>query len=538
MNKISSYTMLEILKSAGVKTAQTGGNIVCNCPICKPGQDFRRGEHNAQVNTETLHCFSEDKTYTRTQIIDSLDLYGTLDITKWDDRPSAVPQIKQSKPAAVDGDETIIKQIIFEYRNLYGKVLYKKERIDYIRDGKPGKRIFYKNKAKDQPVIFYGLETLANPDNINFIMFAEGEKCVESLRTALLNTKAAQNTAIIGLVKASEWESIGKTAQDIILGKTIIIFQDNDQPGQFNTAELLKFLGKSAQVVDFADKEKGYDIADWLEDGGTIESAMRKYAKEIDFKDNSNDDPDAVSASLITPVKPEFILVDYMPLVKNDVNMLAAFGGTGKTWIALNCALKAAESGMKVKYWIREATAGYLRYRLDELLNFYPNMPHRIIQNIFFSDVQNDFNFKLNAHYDFVILDPYLSFFTGDDENSNKQNRKFIEPFIHFSAERKTTFLFVHHAGKNKDAEYQARGASAIIDTMHNVWEVERLNDSISKCAGFDKHTQRVIKNKKDNMGVGEGKELTIVIKPRLEDDNSYIENEQKEEEKYEEVSF
>lgn len=537
MKKISDFSVIEILTAAGVETAQIGGNIVCNCPICKPGQDFRRGEHNAQVNDETLHCFSENKTYTRTEIVDFLDLRGVLDIPKWEDRPNFKPLAAPAPAHAEKQEKKVIPSAIYLYCDLNGKPLYRRQRLEFS-DGSGKAGVIYKDKPKEQRPVFYGLETLADPENLKFIMFAEGAKCAEAARKALADMTIAANTAVLGFDKPSEFEKIGKAAQDIILSKKIIIFQDNDVVGAANTEGLLSYFKKPCQVVDFTDKEKGYDIADWIEEGGTIESAMRKYAKEIDFKDNSNDDPDAVSASLITPVKPEFILVDYMPLVKNDVNMLAAFGGTGKTWIALNCALKAAESGMKVKYWIREATAGYLRYRLDELLNFYPNMPRRIIQNIFFSDVQNDFNFKLNAHYDFVILDPYLSFFTGDDENSNKQNRKFIEPFIHFSAERKTTFLFVHHAGKNKDAEYQARGASAIIDTMHNVWEVERLNDSISKCAGFDKHTQRVIKNKKDNMGVGEGKELTIVIKPRLEDDNSYIENEQKEEKEYEEVSF
>lgn len=553
--KISDYSMLEILQAAEIETAQSGSQTVCRCPVCKSGEPLGKGNHEAQVNDETLYCHCCSKTYTRTEIIESLDLYSALDIKKWEDRP-AVPRIKAEPemdkpvsavsaiPAMTAGPKTIIKKTVFEHKDIDGKVLYKKERIDFIDgSGKSGKNIFYKEKDKDQPVVFYGLETLQDAADISQIMLVEGEKCVDALRIAIADSEFAINTAVLGLVKASEWEYIGKEAQDIILSKKIIIFQDNDAPGKKNTDELLKYFKKPVTVIDFNDKPKAYDIADWiLKDGGDIAGAMKKYERTVTPVVET--DPDARPASQIKSVPPEFILKDYLPLVKNDINMLAAFGGHGKTWIALNCAILTALSGMKVKYWIREASAGYLRYRLDLLLPLYreKNISDKSLsaamENLFLADAGKPFDLSnKTCLYDIVILDPYLSFFTGDDENKNKQNRDFIEPFIQFAAKTKTTFLFLHHAGKNKDTEYQARGASAIIDSFHNVWEIEKISDSEKK-TGFNKHTERVIVNKKDNMGVQAfGIEHKIEIKPSLILNSDDINDENEENQTFKENS-
>ena len=507
MLKISDFIIIEILNAAGVETAEIGSTLVCNCPICKASKPLRRGEHNAQVNNETLHCFTENKTYSRTEIIDLLNLRSALGIAEWEERPTA--------PTTTPEKKGIIPGAIYDYKNLDGALLYRRQRLEYA-DGSGKAGVIYKDKPPAQPPVFYGLETLADPENLNFIMFAEGAKCAQAVRKALADTAGAGDTAVLGFDKPREWANIGETAQNIILSKKITIFVDNDETGRQNTAGLLKYLKKTVTVVDFIDKEKGYDIADWLSDGETIAGAIQKYKRTVEPAVET--DPDARPASQIKPVPPEFILPDYMPLVKNDINMLAAFGGHGKTWIALNCSIRAVLSGMRVKYWIHEATAEYLRYRLDLLLPLYPGKNRNIIlNNLFLADKGKPFDLSNQTyHYDLVILDPYLSFFGGDNENDNKQNRKYIEPFIWFAAKTKTTFLFLHHAGKNKDSEYASRGASAIIDCFHNVWEVEKISDSEKK-TGFNKHTERVIVNKKDNMGVQAfGIEHKIEIKPSL----------------------
>lgn len=77
--------MLEILQTAGIETMRTGNSDVCRyCPDCHPiGEHIKKGNHTAQVNDETLYCFTCGKTWTRTEIIERLELWNILDIPKF-----------------------------------------------------------------------------------------------------------------------------------------------------------------------------------------------------------------------------------------------------------------------------------------------------------------------------------------------------------------------------------------------------------------------------------------------------------------------
>ena len=445
MSKISDFSMLQILKSAGVETAQTGGNTVCNCPVCKPTKPLKRGEHNAQINDETLFCYSENKTYSRTEIIDLLNLRGGLGIPEWEYRPgqgkplvTAVaepePAVHAEKPEPAQKQEKkIIKKTVYEHKDLDGKVLYKKERIDF-RDGygKAGKNIFYKEKPKDQAVVFYGLETLTDPENLNYIIFAEGEKCVESLRIALADTPGAGDTAVLGLVKASEWESIGKAAQDIILSKKIIIFQDNDAPGKKNTDELLKYFKKPVTVIDFNDKSKGYDIADWLLDEGTIAGAMKKYSKAIDFKDDlakgsgGNDEFDKYLLTNLIQNKKPIISIRVMGLKIQYRGITGIIGATsaGKTDLALQLAEEHANANIDGNISL------YLYYEglPDEIAERIEKKKIKACDKIFAINNLTDFHYLekfINAFRDkkiLIITDYYQSFAWNLYINSNNKN--------------------------------------------------------------------------------------------------------------------
>ena len=199
---------------------------------------------------------------------------------------------KQEKPKRKDA----IPGKTFYYRGMDGKLLYKRIRMEYADgSGKSGVPYFSPNgkpgKPSNQPNIFYGLETLQDPCDINYIMLAEGAKCAEALRSALADTLSAANTAVLGFDLSSEWEHIGEEAQNIILQKKIIIFQDNDEPGAKNTAGLIDYMRScpSIQVVDFYDKRKKYDIANWLEEGGTVSESMRQYGKTINLASAKTD---------------------------------------------------------------------------------------------------------------------------------------------------------------------------------------------------------------------------------------------------------
>ena len=175
MPKISQFSMLEILQKGGIEIAHSGNEIVCRCPICKTGKPLSRGNHDAQINAETLYCFSEGKTYTRTEIIKKLNFWNILGIKKPLSSSSFAPNRKEkpvptqeSKKALEKEEKKVIPGEIYNYCDMDGKVLYRRQRMKYADgSGNAGVPYFSPNgkpgKPSGQPNIFYGLETLQNP---------------------------------------------------------------------------------------------------------------------------------------------------------------------------------------------------------------------------------------------------------------------------------------------------------------------------------------------------------------------------------------
>ena len=484
MNKISSYTMLEILQAAGVETDRSGSNTVCNCPICKPGQDFRRGEHNAQINAETLHCFSENKTFSRTELIDLLNIRATLGIPEWEERP------QHAHATSPEKEKKVIPGAIYNYCNLSGKLLYKRQRLEFA-DGSGKAGVIYKDKPADQSPVFYGLETLTDPENLNFIMFAEGAKCAQAVRAALADADAAGDTAVLAFDKPREWENIGTEAQNIILQKKIIIFADNDEPGQQNTAGLLKYL-PTAEVVDFSDKPKAYDIADWLEDGGTVRAAMQKYGKKVEPEPDA---PAAIVGMLELAQKSTVANLfnkEIPPAKFNKIfpcgrlSLIAGDGGSGKTYFALYFALLFVKEnpGKTVFLLLAEDDEWTVKRRLERLVEQYPYLDSKNRLNIHYiadRDIEvaelDTFSKKIIYRekselretirsYDVSIIDPLVNLLPAD-ENDNFSAKEFCKLMKGFVWGTDKSLVFLHHVAKGdlKDLTSESLSARKLTDT-------------------------------------------------------------------------
>ena len=539
MKKISDYSMIEILKMGGIKTAQTGNSLVCKCPICKGSGDFKRGEHNAQVNNETLHCFSENKTYARTEIIKELDLFNVLDIKKWDENyhntSTSVKQAVENKPDAVipvptptpDGGavkrETIVKKTVFEHKDLDGKILYKKERIDFLNEnGEKDKKIFYKEKDKDQPVVFYGLETIIDPDNLKFILFVEGEKCAMALRNALADTAASYDTAVLSLVKSGEWENIGKEAQNIILSKNIVIFQDNDETGKKNTAELLQYLNKTCEVVNFFDKDKGYDIADWLEEGGELREAIKKYSKKVEPVPIVNPEPRFKKIDILKVVNGPRVIIDFVlpGLPKKTCGMIIAAGGTGKSMLSysLSAIVSAAFNNInffdnkqigKVSIFAAEDPIEIIELRLQnfwatippakrqsfaENLNIYPILGENI--NLLDSGKTAQDITDASQGSRLIILDTLSRFHSGE-ENARKDAAQVMRSLEKIGIATGAAVLVLHHVSKaavfngQGDLAQAGRGSSVFVDESRWVAFLKNINEKETNERGITKDVAR-----------------------------------------------
>ena len=101
---------------------------------------------------------------------------------------------------------------------------------------------------------------------------------------------------------------------------------------------------------------------------------------------------------------------------------------------------------------------------------------------------------KLLAAYDVIILDPLIAMF-GGDENNNTHARQFVNLFTRWATTEGKTIIFIHHGTKNSA---QSRGASAFIDAVRLVYQVEIIKNQEGKQIEND---LRLITLAKDNNG-------------------------------------
>lgn len=154
---------------------------------------------------------------------------------------------------------------IYRYMDENGKLLYEKTRADF---GKKEKRFWFtdangKKGIKDiDKRVPYNLPNVIKADKI---IFVEGEKCAE----AVIAKGYCATTLDSGA--NSKWRP---EYAEYFKGKDVIIIPDCDRPGMEYAKKIQKGISGS-KIICLPEKEKGYDIADWLSDGKTMEEVMQ-----------------------------------------------------------------------------------------------------------------------------------------------------------------------------------------------------------------------------------------------------------------------
>jgi len=211
----------------------------------------------------------------------------------------------------------------------------------------------------------------------------------------------------------------------------------------------------------------------------------------------------------------EYICVDWLPIPKKTVSMVVANGGVGKSWIIIQLALRhlIKNSLSKVFAWLSEDLKGLSKFRADLICLKILKVDPEKIDNLFISDSPT---FPINfsniqkikerlKEFDVILLDPLIGFY-GGDENSNADARIFMQHFTKWASEENKTIVFIHHAAKGTG---KSRGASALVDAVRLVYEVEKIDKS---------DTKRKFKIGKDNYGISEvlgTKEFERVVFPK-----------------------
>ena len=274
-------------------------------------------------------------------------------------------------------------------------------------------------------------------------------------------------------------------------------------------------------LQDFSTKREMQNIA--FEIGHSLESNMSGIEIQAKItnltKELVNSNPleilEIQKISEVEDKEVDFICQNWLPVPVRTVSLITAPGGTGKSWLVMQLAIRALEEGrvQKVFLWLSEDPKEISKNRFNKIFDKVvcsnnPDIKEKIaisdsptIQFLYeeqrrveVSPLLAHFKAKLQD-YDLIILDPLIAFY-GTDENNNAYARRFMQLFTDWANKENKTIVFIHHSTKNTT---QSRGASAFVDAVRSVYELDKIKDAEGKPKETNK---RVIKLTKDNYGI------------------------------------
>lgn len=137
-------------------------------------------------------------------------------------------------------------------------------------DGKPAG---WRARHVPKPRPLYNLDRLASYPDLP-VLVVEGEKCAEAAQRAMRETIVTTWCGGTSHVKYADWT--------ILRGRRVNIWPDADTPGfeaAANLGQILLGLGCTVGIVDTHGQPEGWDIADALQQGWSVDQIIR-YARE------------------------------------------------------------------------------------------------------------------------------------------------------------------------------------------------------------------------------------------------------------------
>lgn len=180
----------------------------------------------------------------------------------------------------------------------------------------------------------------------------------------------------------------------------------------------------------------------------------------------------------------KFICQDWLPIPLKTVSMILAEGGVGKSWIAIQAAMRyvKSEDGVKAFLWLSEDPCGVTKNRASSIAKKLLNTDFQKFRNVAICGsersplgiVYNNEKFQKFKEtlkdYTLIVLDPLIGFFDGN-ENSNSEAKKFMVKFTQWATDENKAIVFIHHVDKKAG---KSRGASAFRDAARLLYDVEK----------------------------------------------------------------
>ena len=233
------------------------------------------------------------------------------------------------------------------------------------------------------------------------------------------------------------------------------------------------------------------------------------------------------NANQIQAKEPSFYCSDWLPIPKNTLTMISAPGGTGKSFLSIQLAIRiiAENPEHRILLWLSEDPLYYTKDRINKI--FERIVPHlqdkkeEILNQIDIIGAEQEtiyFNIidekapdeikaiqkerlkkigdELVVNYNVVVLDPLIAFYRGE-ENSNSEARAFMNILNRMAQDRLLSIVLIHHHNKMENGG-KTRGASAFVDAVRLLYTLNTI-----KTGDKEIHpTKRLIRIEKDNWGV------------------------------------
>ena len=293
----------------------------------------------------------------------------------------------------------------------------------------------------------------------------------------------------------------------------IYILTKNPVNGLDDYVEILQDYSMKREMQTLA-----FDITKSLQSnisGLELQSKVENLTKQI----NSSSQLEILEINNIANIEDkevEFICKAWLPIPVRTVSLVTAPGGTGKSWFVLQLAIRAIQE-QKIKkafLWLSEDPKEISKNRFNKVYDKVLKLTDESIKSkidisdsptiqflyddqrkVEVSPLFSHFKAKLQE-YDLIILDPLIAFY-GTDENNNSSARRFMQLFTDWANKENKTIIFIHHSTKNTT---QSRGASAFVDAVRTVYELDKIKD---KEGNVKESNKRIVKLTKDNYGIG-----------------------------------
>ena len=222
------------------------------------------------------------------------------------------------------------------------------------------------------------------------------------------------------------------------------------------------------------------------------------------------------NANEIDAREPSFYCKEWLPIPRNTLTMISAPGGTGKSFLSIQLAIRiiTENPNSKVLLWLSEDPLYYTKDRINKIferiVTHLQDKKEEILANIdiigaeqqtiYFNELNQkqlkELGDELVTNYNVVVLDPLIAFYSGE-ENSNSEARAFMNILNRMAQDRLMSIILIHHHNKMENGG-RTRGASAFVDAVRLLYTLNTI-----KTGEKEIHpTKRKIVIEKDNWGV------------------------------------